>query len=72
MKLETWWLYVTAVFLIACTPGPNMLHVMTRSIQVGPRRAGYAVAWCLTAALIYLCASAAGLGAILRASPGPV
>ena len=69
MTFETWWLYATAVFLIACTPGPNMLHVMTRSVQVGPKRAGFAVAGCITAVLIYLTASALGLGAILKASP---
>ena len=26
MAMQTWWLYVTAVFLIAATPGPNELN----------------------------------------------
>ena len=33
MTLHAWWLFVVAVFLLCGTPGPNMLHVMTRSID---------------------------------------
>lgn len=69
MTLTTWWLYVTAVFLISATPGPNMLHVMVRSVQVGPRRAGFAMAGLMSAVLLCLLASAAGLGALLKAMP---
>ena len=35
MTLQTWWLYLGAVVLIACTPGPNVLYVTTRSIRFG-------------------------------------
>ncbi|UZK69087.1 LysE family translocator [Sphingomonas sp. S1-29] len=70
MALHTWWLYVTAVFVISATPGPNMLHVMVQSIQHGPRRALASMAGLMTANLIYLVASALGLGALLKASPG--
>ncbi len=35
MSLEAWWLYVGAVVLISCTPGPNVLYVTTRSIRYG-------------------------------------
>ena len=70
MTLASWWLYVTAVFLISATPGPNMLHVMTRAVQVGPRRAVCAMAGLLSAVLLCLVASAAGLGALLGALPG--
>ena len=69
MRMETWWLYVTAVFLISATPGPNMLHVMTRSVAVGPRRALATMAGCMSAILICLLASAAGLGAVLKGAP---
>jgi len=69
MPLHVWWLYVTAVFLISATPGPNMLHVMTRSIHHGPRRALAAMAGLLSAILLCLIASALGLGALLKASP---
>jgi threonine/homoserine/homoserine lactone efflux protein len=68
MTLQTWWLYVTAVFLIAATPGPNMLHVMVQSIHHGVRRTTASMAGLMTANLLYLVASAAGLGALLKAS----
>lgn len=70
MALHTWWLYVTAVFLIAGTPGPNMLHVMVQSIHHGPRRAIFSMAGLMSAVLLCLLASAAGLGALLKAAPG--
>lgn len=69
MAMQTWWLYVTAVFLISGTPGPNMLHVMVQSIHHGPRRALFAMAGLMSAVLLCLLASAAGLGALLKASP---
>ncbi len=69
MTLATWWLYAVAVFLISATPGPNMLHVMTRSIAVGPRRAVMTMAGCMAAVLLSLLASAAGLGALLKTYP---
>ena len=69
MSLHLWWLYVTAVFLISATPGPNMLHVMTQSIAHGPRRALATMAGLMSAVLLCLIASALGLGALLKASP---
>ncbi|BBF68487.1 MULTISPECIES: LysE family translocator [Sphingomonadaceae] len=70
MSLHLWWLYVTAVFLISATPGPNMLHVMTQSIAHGPRKATATMAGLMSAVLLCLTASALGLGALLKASPG--
>jgi threonine/homoserine/homoserine lactone efflux protein len=70
MAMKTWWLYVTAVFLISATPGPNMLHVMVQSIHHGPRRALASMAGLMSAVLLCLFASATGLGALLKASPG--
>ena len=69
MSLHLWWLYVTAVFLISATPGPNMLHVMTQSIAHGPRKALVTMAGLMSAVLLCLIASALGLGALLKASP---
>jgi threonine/homoserine/homoserine lactone efflux protein len=69
MAMQIWWLYVTAVFLIAGTPGPNMLHVMVQSIHHGPRRTLFSMAGLMSAVLLCLLASAAGLGALLKASP---
>ncbi|WP_277983149.1 LysE family translocator [Sphingomonas faeni] len=69
MTLHAWWLFVVAVFLLCGTPGPNMLHVMTRSIAFGARRSVAAMAGCLTALVIVLAASAAGVSALLAAWP---
>lgn len=69
MSLHLWWIYVTAVFLISATPGPNMLHVMTQSIAHGPRKATRTMAGLMSAVLLCLIASALGLGALLKASP---
>lgn len=69
MTLDTWWLYVTAVFFISATPGPNMLHVMVQSIHHGPRRSIASMTGLMTANLVWLVASATGLAALLKASP---
>ncbi len=69
MAMKTWWLYVTAVFFVSMTPGPNMLHVMVQSIREGAARVLPTTAGLMSANLICLVASAAGLGALLKASP---
>ena len=69
MSLHVWWLYITAVFLISATPGPNMLHVMSQSIAHGPGKALATMAGLMSAVLLCLIASALGLGALLKASP---
>ncbi|MGQ3298635.1 LysE family translocator [Reyranella sp.] len=70
MTLETWWLYVGAVVLISCTPGPNVLFVTTRSIRYGLGPAFIGVTGCLTALVLMLMGSVAGLSAVLLALPG--
>ncbi len=69
MTLETWWLYLGAIVLIACTPGPNVLYVTTRSIQFGLRASAVAMAGCLLALVVMLVGSVAGLSALLLAVP---
>jgi threonine/homoserine/homoserine lactone efflux protein len=69
MTWDRWWLFAVTVFLISGTPGPNMLHVMTRSVRHGFARSAWAMAGCMTAVLLALVASAAGVGALLLASP---
>lgn len=70
MTLHTWWLFVVAVFLLCGTPGPNMLHILSRSVEVGVRRTTLAMAGSLSAMLIVLAAAATGLTTLLRAVPG--
>ncbi len=70
MALTTWLLFVAAVAMLCGTPGPNMLHVMARSVALGWRRSMPAMAGCLSALVAILTASAAGLAAMLTAVPG--
>ena len=52
MSWQIWWLFVCGVFVICATPGPNMLHVMSRSQKFGYRRSMAAMAGCLSAILL--------------------
>lgn len=70
MALHTLWIFAIAVFLLSGTPGPNMLHVMTRSVELGMKRTLAAMAGCLLGLVTLLAASALGLGALLHALPG--
>jgi threonine/homoserine/homoserine lactone efflux protein len=69
MAWHTWWLFAATVFFICGSPGPNMLHVMTRSIEHGLERATMAMLGCFSAVVCLLAASAAGLSALLVAIP---
>ena len=66
---ERWKLFVAATIVIAATPGPNMLFVMTSSVRAGFRRSFAAMAGCLTGVVSMMAVSALGLGAVLQASP---
>lgn len=69
MALHTWWLFAVTVFFISISPGPNMLHVMQRSVTLGFARAMMAMSGCFLAVLTLLSLSAAGLSAVLVAMP---
>ncbi|TKC79066.1 LysE family translocator [Trinickia terrae] len=69
MSLHTWWLYVATVFVVSAIPGPNMLLVMTHGAQHGLRRSSATMAGCLSALVLMLSVSAAGLGVFLEAWP---
>jgi threonine/homoserine/homoserine lactone efflux protein len=66
---ERWKLFVAATVVIAATPGPNMLHVMTTSVRVGVRRTLATMAGCLTGIVAMMALSATGLSAVLQAAP---
>jgi threonine/homoserine/homoserine lactone efflux protein len=70
MNFHLWCLYVVTVSLISVTPGPNMLHILSRSVELGMRRSLPAMAGCLSALVVMMAASAAGLTALLLAVPG--
>lgn len=70
MSLETWWIFLVAVFLLSGTPGPNMLHILTRSVEVGLKRTIAAMLGAVSGVVFVLIASAAGLTALLLTVPG--
>jgi threonine/homoserine/homoserine lactone efflux protein len=69
MTLSTFWLYLGAVVLISCTPGPNVFYVTTRSIRFGFGAAMLGMAGCLLALSAMLVASVAGVSAFMLAVP---
>ncbi|MGU7784495.1 LysE family translocator [Burkholderia sp. PU8-34] len=69
MSLHTWWLFVATVFVVSAIPGPNMLLVMTHGARHGLRRSSATMAGCLSALVLMLSVSAAGLGVFLEAWP---
>jgi threonine/homoserine/homoserine lactone efflux protein len=69
MNLHTWWLFVAMTFVVSATPGPNMLLVMSHSARFGWRAAVGTMGGCMTALLIMMSISAAGMGALLQAFP---
>jgi threonine/homoserine/homoserine lactone efflux protein len=69
MTLQTWWLYLAAVVVISCTPGPNVLYVTTRSIRFGFGAAMTGMSGCLLALAVMLAASVAGVSAFMLAVP---
>ncbi|WP_250502768.1 LysE family translocator [Caballeronia sp. AZ7_KS35] len=69
MSLHLWWLFVATVFVVSAIPGPNMLLVMTHGARHGLERSTATMAGCLTALVIMLSVSAAGLGVFLEAWP---
>jgi len=69
MTLAIFWLFLGAVGLISCTPGPNVLYVTTRSIRFGVGAAMIGMAGCLSALAVMLVASVAGVSAFMLAVP---
>ncbi|WP_020590518.1 LysE family translocator [Kiloniella laminariae] len=68
MSLETWLIYVVTTCIASMTPGPNMLLSMTIGMTRGKRAAFASSLGGVSAMLIMLFASAAGLSAILSTS----
>jgi threonine/homoserine/homoserine lactone efflux protein len=69
VTLQTFWLYLAAVGVISCTPGPNVFYVTTRSIRFGFGAAMMAMTGCLSALAVMLVASVAGVSAFMLAVP---
>lgn len=70
MPLNLWLLYCATVFVVSATPGPNMLHILQRSVSLGLARSLPAMLGCMAALILLMGASATGLAALLLAAPG--
>jgi len=68
MTLQTFFLYLAAVFVLTVTPGPSVLMCITNGIHHGVRRAFAGALGSVTAVCLIMVVSAAGLGAILAVS----
>lgn len=68
MSLNVWLAYLTAVFFISGTPGPNMLLAMTHGIHHGLEKTFSTMLGLLAGLAVILSVSLGGLGAVLLAS----
>lgn len=68
MNIETWVLYLFAIMLIGISPGPIAMLSMSHGIHFGKTRSIATGLGSVSAALILMMASAAGLGALISAS----
>lgn len=61
-------LFLSAAFLLAVTPGPGIFYVLARSLAGGRREGVLSAAGTLLGGLVHVVAAALGLSAILAAS----
>jgi threonine/homoserine/homoserine lactone efflux protein len=61
-------LFLSAAFLLAVTPGPGIFYVLTRSLAGGRREGVLSAAGTFLGGLVHVVAAALGLSAILAAS----
>lgn len=69
MALQIWLAFLAAAIIIAITPGPGAAISMSSGLRYGYRKTVRAICGLQTALLIQLLIVAAGLGALLIASP---
>lgn len=70
MTLHTWCVFIGAVCLLSATPGPNMLLILSRSIEVGFARSTATMMGSLSGIVLGLMAAMAGLTTVFMAIPG--
>lgn len=68
MPLNTWLVFVAAVFVLTVTPGPSVLMAISTSVNRGFRQAVLAALGSTSAIVGIMALSAVGLGAVLSAS----
>jgi threonine/homoserine/homoserine lactone efflux protein len=68
MTVETWLLFCATEVVVALTPGPCVLFVLSQGVRGGAERAVAATTGVLSANAVYFTLSALGLSAVLLAS----
>lgn len=68
MSLQVWLLFVTTVFLLSATPGPNMLLALSHGMRFGARKAVATGIGTVLGLTVLQVISVTGLGALLAAS----
>ena len=68
MSWTTWWLFAVAETVLALTPGPAVLFVLSSALRAGARKSVVSILGILTANTVYFALSASGLGALLISS----
>ena len=69
MSFEAWTIFALFWVVFVVTPGPNHLNCIQTGMAHGLRRGLWAVAAILTQAVLFLTLSAAGITALIAASP---
>lgn len=69
MSFEAWTIFALFWVVFVTTPGPNAVNCITNGMTVGFLRSLWGVAAILTQALLFLLLSAAGITALIAASP---
>jgi len=69
VNLQLWLAYAVLDALLAATPGPAVVTVVSQGVRHGWRRAALGAAGISAANLLYFALSAAGVGAFIAASP---
>jgi len=70
MSYQAWTVFALFWVVFVTTPGPNHVNCITNGMTVGFRRGLWGVAAILTQATLFLTLSAAGITALIAASPG--
>lgn len=69
VPLQDWLLFSGAALLIALTPGPNMVYLLSRSICQGRRAGVISLFGVMAGFLVHMTAAAVGLSALFMAVP---
>src|SRR6056297_2478710 len=70
MSYQAWTVFALFWVVFVTTPGPNHVNCITNGMNVGFQRGLWGVAAILTQATLFLTLSAAGITALIAASPG--